>query len=423
MEIRDLDMNTDLVTDMFPQSGSTPKKDMSVRFGMEELKELNTDLLKDNNPAPAAVPGDAQTAVNQELNLNQQVNTDLLNVPPAKKEEVKETVEPAKEGDKQQQQQQAAPELKPEELKGISEYFQRKVTEGKFVAVNDVDDKGNKTAFIPKTIEDFDEVIQIQLDYKLEQAKKDVEEQWYRSKSPAWKAISQYADMVDDPTQLIPFLQGVKTIQSVEQLDENEIDGAEMIVRSHLERRGDPEEVVSTQIESLKTSDKLISTAKTIKPLVINQEKQMLAQQVREKELYEQRVANEMNDIRNKAYTEIEKPFFGKQNLKKEEKALVYNLLAQYDDQTDGFVLYSELDKLYAKRDFETLKQVALLLSNKDAFYQYIGTDIANRTAGSLQRKLQAATDARSASGNDYDEQNAPAVTRNKPTGQVRFGR
>jgi len=86
-------------------------------------------------------------------------------------------------------------------------------------------------------------------------------------------------------------------------------------------------------------------------------------------------------------------------------------------------MIYSELDKLYAKRDFETLKQIALLLGKKDSFLQYIGTDIANKTAGSLQRKLQAATESHSASGNDYDEEKIPVVNRNKSTGTVRFGR
>ena len=71
----------------------------------------------------------------------------------------------------------------------------------------------------------------------------------------------------------------------------------------------------------------------------------------------------------------------------------------------------------------ETLKQVALLIAKKDSFYNYIGVDIANKTAGKLQRKLQAATEGRSASGNDYTEDKMPVANRNRSTGTVRFGR
>lgn len=423
MEVRDLELNDGIVADFLgtPAAGAQqkPKNDMNVRFGMEPLKELNPDLLGSQNQEGQAVTESSlnNDAVSEELKLQTPVNADMLADP-------KKTAAPAPaEGGGTQGEPAKPAELKPEELKTITDYFTQRVADGKFVAVNDVDEQGNKTPFVPKSFEDLDEVIQIQVDYKLDEAKKNLEKQWYDSKSPAWKAISQYAEMVDDPTQLIPFLQGVRTIQTVEQIDENEIDGAEEIVRIRLEQSSTPSEAIEAQVEALKTSDKLISTAKQFKPLMVNQEKQMLAQQVRERQIYEQRVAQEMDDIRNKAYTELEKPIFGKQQLKREEKALVYNMLAQYDQETDGFVLYKEIDKLYASRDFETLKQVALLLAKKDAFFQYAGVDASNKTAQGIQRKLQAAVDGRTNSGNDYDEDKGPVVTRNRSTGQVRFGK
>jgi len=422
MEIRDLDLNTDIVADFLSQQeNANPKKnDMQVRFGMEELNSPDLNTLKSDD----SLKEDDNQGIKKELNLNPVNSTDLLSVGNKEGSEDKnKNQEQGKEGTEGKGEENKPIEIKPEELDVISKYFSKGMEEGRFVAVNEVDDKGNKTAFVPKTYQDFDDLIQVQVDYKLNEATKNLDEKWYSSKSDAWQAIAQYAEMVQDPTELIPFLQGVRTIQTVEQIDENEIDGAEELVRIRLEQRGDPEEAISSQIEALKTADKLVSTAKAYKPIMVKQEKQMLANQVKERKDYEDRVAQEMNDIRNKAYTEIEKPFFGKHNLKKEEKFIVYNLLAQQDEQTGGFMIYSELDKLYAKRDFETLKQIALLLGKKDSFLQYIGTDIANKTAGSLQRKLQAATESHSASGNDYDEEKIPVVNRNKSTGTVRFGR
>lgn len=403
MQVQDLNPNA--FADLFPAPADGNQKQGPLRFGMEETFQdiLNVDETTDNQPDNTSlVKNEVDELIEKDVKevTEESNNTDLTNIPDTKKVE----------------------EKKAEEIKGLSDYFSQKMQEGKFVAINEEDDKGNKVPFIPKTIEDFDEVMEIQMNFQRQQAQREMEQKWYESKSPAWKAVAQYAEMVDDPSQLVPFLEGVKTIQSVGEIDENEIDGAEEIVRIRMEQRGDPEEVITSQIEALKTTDKLISTAKQYKPVIVNQEKQVLAQQVRQAELEKQAWAQEVNDIRTKAYQEIEKPFFGKSNLKRDEKAAIFNLIAQPSEETKGFAIYDEIDKLFAKRDFETLKQVALLVAKKDSFYNYVGIDTADKTANSLKRKLQAAVDSRSSSGNDYDEERIPSVTRTK-TGPLRFGR
>jgi len=229
--------------------------------------------------------------------------------------------------------------------------------------------------------------------------KKDMQKSWYESKSPAWKVISQYAELVDDPTQLIPFLQGVRTIQSVSNLDETTVEGAEQIVRTRLTQNNDPEEVISSQIEALKTTDKLLATAKTVKPLILQQEKSVLASQLRKEQEEQQQYLQLVSDIRTKAIEEIEKPMFGKIKLKQDEKSAIYELIAEPAEETQGYAIYSAIDDLFAKNDFETLKMLSLLLKKKDAFFTYLGTNVANQTAASLERKLRLAGDSRSNSG------------------------
>lgn len=408
MEVQDLNANS--FADLFP-APTGPQQPSQLKFGMEE--SLLGDLLHVDETDKQVLDNQGDATKEADKEVGKEIDKELTDAN-------KDVDLTGGEPDKDQQQQTPST---PQEIKGLSDYFARNLENGKFVAINDVDEKGNKIPFIPKTAEDFDEVFQVQLDYHLQQKQQEIDEKWYNTKSPAWKAVSQYAEMVDDPTQLIPFLQGVKTIQSVENINESEIDGAEQIIRIRMEQNNEPEEVISSQIESLKTTDKLIATAKIYKPVILNQEKQILAQEVRQRQIEEQTWAAEINDIRQKAYEEIEKPFFGKEVLKREEKVAIFNLLAEPSDETKGFGIYDELDKLFAKRDFETLKQVALLIAKKDSFYNYIGVDIANKTAGKLQRKLQAATEGRSASGNDYTEDKMPVANRNRSTGTVRFGR
>lgn len=317
----------------------------------------------------------------------------------------------------------AKPEVKVTPLSDLSTYYQERIKNGKFVAIQEEDEKGNKIDFIPKTAEDYDEVLELQINYRLDEAKKDIERKWYESKSPAWKAISQYAEMVDDPTQLIPFLSGVQALQSVAELNESEIEGAEAIVRTRMEQRGDPEEVIVSQIDALKTTDKLLATAKQYKPIIIQQEQLALQQQMQAEKAAQMKYVQLVTDIRSNALAAIEKPIFGKQVLRKEEKAAIYDLIAEPSEETQGYGIYSVIDSLYDKKDFETLKEIALLLSKKDSFYNYLGTTVANSTAASLQKKLTLASEAHKSSGKDFDEeQNRPSVTRNQFNRTPNFG-
>lgn len=311
---------------------------------------------------------------------------------------------------------------KPVEIKGLSDYYQDRLKNGTFVGIEAEDENGKKTQFIPQTPEEFDEVIQIQVDYKLEQARKDLEQKWYESKSPAWKAISQYAEMVDDPSQLIPFLQGVQNIQSVSSLNEEDPEHAEAIVRARMEQRGDPDSVIKSQIDALKSTDSLVKTAQQFKPIMIQEEQRALAAQVREAKEREQQYLKVVNDIRENAHKAIEQPLFGKIKLKQEEKAVVYDMIAVPSEETQGYGIYSAIDKLFDTKDFETLKMVALLVSKKDAFFNYLGTDIANQTATRLQKKLTVAGEMRS-SGKDFNSEERPVVQRNQFSKTPRFGK
>lgn len=343
--------------------------------------------------------------------------------PPVKEpDQVVEVPDPEKEADLFTDEQKNNPS-NTQEINSLTEYYKDRLTKGQFVEIQAEDENGKKTAFIPQTPEEFDEVIQIQVDYKLDKAKEELEKSWYESKSPAWKVVSQYAEMVDDPTQLIPFLQGVKTIQSVSNLDESDLEQAEQIVRSRMEQRGDPEGLIKSQIDSLKSTDNLIKTAQQIKPLMIQEEQKNLAAQIQKAKEEEREYLRVVNDIRENAHKAIEEPLFGKQKLKQDEKAAIYDLIAIPQEETGGYGIYSVIDKLFDNKDFDTLKMIALLASKKDAFFQYLGTNIANQTADSLRKKLTVAGEMRN-SGKDFvpgDQQ--PVVKRNQYSKTPRFGK
>ena len=308
-------------------------------------------------------------------------------------------------------------------ITGLSEYFEDRLKAGKFVAIDDTNEKGETIKFIPKTPEEFDEVIDIQVNYKLDQRKKEIENSWYQSKSPAWQAVARYAEMTNDPSEILPFIQGVKTVDSVSALDPTDIASAEQIVRARMEQRGETDDIINEQIDALKTTDKLIPTAQKYKPIILQEEKNYLSQMVQEKKAREEEYLKDIEEISNTAIKTIDSPLFGKYKLKQDEKAAIYQLIGAPSPETKGYAIYNMIDNLFEKRDMETLRQVAFLLTKKDSFHTYSSQAGSDRTAAGLQRQLRVANDSRSSTSDNSstDEGEAQTVKRTQYT--PKFGR
>lgn len=398
------------LVDLFPDLGSAPSKDNGVKpsFGMSEGM---ADLFNTAPPAQTQTQTPAPLAKTAEELAAEQAAA-AGNEDPNKEVDILGTGVPTVE----------KPAGSP--ISDLSTYYQDRIKSGKFVAIEDTDKDGKPIAFIPKTAEEYDEVLELQINYRLDEAKKDLEKKWFTSKSPAWQTVSKYAELLDDPTQMIPFLQGVRTFTSVANMDENAVEGAEQIVRTRLAQKGDTEEIIAQQIDALKTTDKLVATAKLYKPVILQQEQAQLQAELRSKQEQERQYMQLITDIRDNALKSIESPVFGKTKLKNEEKAAIYDLIAEPAEDTQGYGIYNVIDSLFDKRDFEKLKEVALLLSNRDAFMNYLGITVANATAAGLERKLRLAGETRKASGNDFHEENEQArVQRNQFKSKPNFGR
>jgi hypothetical protein len=128
-------------------------------------------------------------------------------------------------------------------------------------------------------------------------------------------------------------------------------------------------------------------------------------------------------NIQENAVKAIEAPIFGKQKLKQDEKADIYDLIGRPSEQTGGFAIYTAIDNLFEKGNFETLKKIALLLVKEDAFVSYISNSAADKTAIELQKRLKAVTENRGSDGDAPMEEQRTTVKREQFTHQPRFGR
>lgn len=361
--------------------------------------------------------------------MNPDNNLDILDdKKPNNDEPLEEGKEKGKEGDQEdlkkevdilsQEDETKKAGRKPKyDFSDMSGYFEDRIKNNKFVAIEETTENGEKKIFIPKTPEEFDEVFELQVNYRLEKEREENNKAWYESKSPAWQAVAQYAEMVDDVQEVLPFIQGVKTIESVSNINEEEIEGAEKIVRIRLAQNGDSEEVIEEQIDALKTTSKLISTAKKMKPIILDAETKYLKEITEQKKQEQLAYNNMIQDYRNKAITAIESETFGKK-LKQEEKAAVYQLIGQPD--AHGYRIYSAIDNLFEKGDFQTLTEVALFLSKKDAFLSYLSNSAKQKVAEGLQRQLRVANERSGPSAQEQLE-DKPVISRNQYT--AKFGR
>ena len=285
----------------------------------------------------------------------------------------------------------------------MSGYFSDRFKSNKLIPIVGEDDQPIEL----KTPEDFDLVIEENIKYQVDQKSKELEKTWYQSKSSAWKAVAQYAEYVDDPSEILPFLQGVKNIQTVSAVDETTLEGAEQIVRYQKQLSGIPSDVIEEEIEALKSTDKLVSSASKIKPALLQREERNLAAMQEEAKQSEIKYWTMVQDYEKKARQVIDSPLFGKIKLQNEEKAEVYDLIAVPNEEAGGYAIYSEIDKLYEKADFETLRELALLLKKKEKYLKYASQQEIGKVGKDLQNKLRLATSPKAGSA-DMDDVEEP---------------
>lgn len=370
MQIEDLNENQ--FVDLFPESTNTVQP-RTAKFGNEQTE---TNILGEK-PADTP-PGDTLTDAPDTTILGKEETT-------------------------------TSPDL------SLTNYFQERIKSGMFVPIEDESEDGTKTEFVPKTAEEFDEIINLQINHKLDEKRKELEEGWYNSKSRAWQAIAQFAEMTDDPSEILPFLSGVKNIESVSDLNPDDADAAEKIVRMRLVQRGEEESMIEEQIEALKTTNKLVSTATKYKPAILQQEQQELKRLTVQKQQEKANYINMVNSIKERAIQAIDAPLFGKP-LKREDQAAIYDMIAEPDQESRGYRIFSKIDELFETGNFEKLKKVALLLENEDSLVSYIGNSASNKTAADLQKKLRVAAEFRTSRDNEENER--PSIQRKKYSGK-----
>jgi hypothetical protein len=236
------------------------------------------------------------------------------------------------------------------------------------------------------SVDDLVEVIDENVNYKVQESLKNIDSKWYSSKPLVFQEFAKVAELVgDNKDALYQYINTHKELEDIDQLDPKDISHAEKIVRSHLEKRGEPSKVIEAEIEDLKEKGLISSSAERYKPLLIEQKETEKANTVKQ----------EQENIKNfyKIVEENEKivtgflsnPEIAGMKLKDEDKDIVYDNLT-FNPELNGFKVFKTIENLQLQGKWDTLAKIILLAEKEERFDELY----TNRLKTGIQREVRS---------------------------------
>lgn len=243
-----------------------------------------------------------------------------------------------------------------------------------------------------ETRKDIEDLLDANLNHRIESQQKEIYEGVFKAMTPAMQLVAQYASQVNSPSELLPLLQNTSSAERFAKLDEANPVHQEMIVRERMRLNGDPDDIIEQEVADLKDRAKLAEKAKAYKPVVQGfyekQAQKLIQQQQAEEQQYFQVVQQNDQNIRKL----LDADNLDGIKLKNNHKGVVYELLAIPREEYGGGVgIYSVIDNLFQKGQFDKLAKIALLAGDEKAFEEVYGTKLRMANADSTLRKLNIA--------------------------------
>lgn len=244
---------------------------------------------------------------------------------------------------------------------------------------------------IPKTFDELKELINENKKYEVEESKKAWEAETLNDLSPQVKSIMEYAKA--GGKDVTPLLEAWGTVESISQLDPNNIHDAEELVRYDLETKGLDQDDIEEQIELLKGSNKLQNKAANLKPKLEEQEIARIEQmEEQQRQRTAQLQANKVKYQQNMSKA-IDSVFSDKtvsSTIKHSIFEPVYESAFRPGLKVTGFQRSLEEIQLDPSRN-EHFAEVALLVSDRDKFFEVYGNKIKRDVTADTVKKLKFA--------------------------------
>ena len=242
---------------------------------------------------------------------------------------------------------------------------------------------------IPKTFDELKELINENKKFEVEESKRQWEAETLSDLSPQVKSIMEYAKA--GGKDVTPLLEAWGTVESISQLDPRDPNDAEELVRYDLESKGMTDDDIEEQIELLISSNKLQSKAANLKPKLEEQEISKIAQMEQlQKQRTQEMVARKAQYQTNMSKA-IDTAFDDKgisSVIKHSIFEPVYESAFRPGLRVTGFQRGLEELQLDPNRN-QHFAEVALLVSDRDKFFEVYGNKIKRDVTADTVKKLK----------------------------------
>ena len=244
---------------------------------------------------------------------------------------------------------------------------------------------------IPKTFDELKELINENKKYEVEENKKKWETETLSDLSPQVQSIMEYAKA--GGKDVTPLLEAWATVESISQLNPNDASDAEELVRYDLESKGLDQDDIEEQVDLLKSSGKIFQKAANLKPKLEQQEVQRIAEmEALQKQRAEQLQQNKVRYQTNMSQA-IDKTFSDKNISSVIKHSIfepVYESAFRPGMKVTGFQRGLEELQLDPNKN-DHFAEVALLVSDRDKFFEVYGNKIKRDVTADTVKKLKFA--------------------------------
>ena len=242
-----------------------------------------------------------------------------------------------------------------------------------------------------------------------------VKGEFLNSLNPGMQFVAKYAENVTHPSELIPFLTAIDNHSYVQELDPENVSHQEQIIREVNAIKGIPDAETEDDIADLKDRNKLADRAKALKPQLDNYTKQqIIALQQQQALQLQQEQEFWINRKKELKTTLLDAPQVDGLKLKQEHKELAMVALSEKTKSGDLYI-YSIIDNLLEKKDFETLAQIAILGMDKKAYKNYIQSQQKAEDAQATIRALKTRDKGTNTSLSSQSEEAPASGTLKRP--------
>lgn len=247
--------------------------------------------------------------------------------------------------------------------------------------------------FTPKSDEELSELIKANIDSarteKMYEDKNEALKEALLESTPAFQFLVANANKFRTIEDMLPFIENVNMQEQIDNLDLENIEHQELIIRNALSLKGFPQSDIDLDIKDFKERGILEKKAELLKPILDEynsiQRQRIIDQE--NKKLHDEMIL--MNNYFSSINTNIiqSKDIDGLKIEQKDKERVISYLVPQ--ENSSEIPLYQKIDESIAKGDTTTLFLVSLLLDDKEAFFNLVGNRSATKVAKELQKVIR----------------------------------